>query len=305
MPSEFKRRVRPLSEIEFFKANEYRAWLFYIGPVLFSFAVNERLYERFTLLSFSIRLLMISSAYANDADDLIKSFLSDLKEDHSEHVFTANVHSLMHLSWQVRQFGPLWTSSAMMFESANYLLQSKLTGTVNQLPLLVERYKRNKESYRATVENDILYDFCHKLRGTKTFVRRSVPFDCVPHYLKQSGRQFFSNYESDLFTLDSISHTSTNNSYIAYVWKNKLCFGQVKIFYINEGLEMLSVNCFSVLEKFQCSRRKNLEIYSFVVVENSDRRVSIPLDTVKEKCMAISTTDKFFLTPLLCMTEHD
>ena len=68
---------------------------------------------------------------------------------------------------------------------------------------------------------------------------------------------------------------------------------------------MLSVNCFSVLEKFQCSRGKNLEIYSFVVVENSDRRVSIPLDTVKEKCMAISTTDKFFLTSLLCMTEHD
>ena len=107
---------------------------------------------------------MTSSKHCCYAEKVIEKFLEDTKEDYSEVAFSANVHSLTHLTWQVRNIGPLWTSLGMMFESANYLLNSKFTGTVNHLPLLVERYHRNKEAWRASIkENEPLAEFCLKL----------------------------------------------------------------------------------------------------------------------------------------------
>ena len=44
----------------------------------------------------------------------------------------------------------------MLFESANYLLQSKFIKTVNHLAMLVERYKRNKANFSCAIENDSL-----------------------------------------------------------------------------------------------------------------------------------------------------
>ena len=93
---------------------------------------------------------MTSSEYAKDAEKHLDRLLDMTQEDHSEVVFSANVHALTHLPWQVRNYGPLWTNSGMMFESANYLLSSKFTGTVNHLSLLVERYHKSKDVRRAT-----------------------------------------------------------------------------------------------------------------------------------------------------------
>ena len=150
--------------------------VFYIGPILFHSTVNEDLYDRFILLSYAIRLLVISSLHANEAEKLIRSFLLQLKNRYSEEIFSPNVHALSHLAWQVRSFGPFWTASAMMFESANYLLQSKFTGTVNHLQLLVERYIRNKDSYRKEIGDNKLAEFASKLRGKKRFFKKMFEF---------------------------------------------------------------------------------------------------------------------------------
>ena len=94
---------------------------------------------------------MVSTEHTDEAERLIFDFLEKTKAQYSDVVFSANTHSLMHLAWQVKQFGPLWCASSIMFESANYLLQSKLTGSVNHLPLIIERYHRNKQSLRESV----------------------------------------------------------------------------------------------------------------------------------------------------------
>ena len=48
LPSEFERNIRPLDQLEFFKANELRPGCF-VGPALFSGCINERIREVFTL----------------------------------------------------------------------------------------------------------------------------------------------------------------------------------------------------------------------------------------------------------------
>ena len=67
-------------ELEFFKATEVAAWLLYIGPVLFSFALNDQFYERFMSLSYSVRQMMISADYAEDAKRLVSLFLKKTKD---------------------------------------------------------------------------------------------------------------------------------------------------------------------------------------------------------------------------------
>ena len=63
-------------ELEFFKSTEVAAWLLYIGPVLFSFALNDQFFfERFMSLSYSDRQMIISADYAEDAKRLVSLFL--------------------------------------------------------------------------------------------------------------------------------------------------------------------------------------------------------------------------------------
>ena len=169
LTSDFMRSVRSLDELEFFKANELKVWLLYVGPAVFRSFVNKSLYERFHLLSYSTRLLLFSSEHCRVAENLFERFHLLTAEAHSDKVFSANIRSVNHLVCQVSCFGPLWCTSAIMFESANYLLRCKFTGTVCHLKVLVDRYIRNKNSCCENPRKDTLYDLCLSLRERKSF----------------------------------------------------------------------------------------------------------------------------------------
>ena len=54
----FKRFVWSLDELDFFKANEMKVWLFYVGTAVFRSFVNKNLYKMFHLVSYSTRVLL-------------------------------------------------------------------------------------------------------------------------------------------------------------------------------------------------------------------------------------------------------
>ena len=195
LPCEFKRSVRRLDELEYFKANELKVWLLYIGPVLYRETINENLPDRFCLLSCAIQLLMMSSEFAVQGLRQIHSFLSKTKDEYTEVVFSANVRGAM-------------------FESANFLLSSKFKGIVNHLSLLIERYHRNKAAWRAPINvNDGLTSFCKNTRNEKTCSRdNSAALSLVPKSCIQSGRNFYQQKKFNSFTLDSFPK-----------WKRLLC----------------------------------------------------------------------------------
>ena len=156
LSDDFKHKVRPLSDIEFFKASEIKVWLLYVSPVVFYEFIDYDLYESFQFLSYATKLLLTSANYADDADKLIQIFLKITEDRFDAEVFVANIHSLNHLSWQVKSHGPLWCSFAIILESANHLLKTKFTGTVNHLRVLVERYLRNTAKRKETPANYLL-----------------------------------------------------------------------------------------------------------------------------------------------------
>lgn len=85
----------------YFKANELKTWLLYVGPVVLSDFVSAETYERFMLLSYAIRLLLSDVKYSAKGGDLIQLFLDETEKQYTEMSFSPNVHALSHLAWQV------------------------------------------------------------------------------------------------------------------------------------------------------------------------------------------------------------
>ena len=134
-------------------------FLFYLSPVIFPpflFGEDRSSDENeFKKIVFATRLLFDTSEHADFCDTLLNDFCRSMA-DKTEKMVTINFHLLRHLSWQVKNIGPLFTTSAAMFESANRLLMAPLTGTANQCELMVLRFIRAKYVTKMKVQDDCL-----------------------------------------------------------------------------------------------------------------------------------------------------
>ena len=305
LPSDFKRKARSLDQLEYFKANELKLWLLYTGPALFAESINERLAERFSLLSYAIRLLMTSSEYAKDAEKHLDRLLDMTQENHSEVVFSANVHALTHLAWQVRNYGPLWTTSGMMFESANYLLSSKFTGTVNHLSLLVERYHKSKDVRRATLENDRLAKFCSKMNGTRMFKRKSIPPTEIPEAARSYGTAFYKNQQFSNFQIEGFGNTK--DCYVCVLVDRQMICGKVRFFFSNGSKNYVSIQVYKLKKLFKSPIGSQNALYSYMIVEEpeSEDFLSVSGDFVTEKLIRFDISAMIYFVPLLNIFEHD
>jgi len=120
MPHEFARRPRSVSEVDRWKATEFRSFLLYTGQVTLGGVVPQNVYDHFMLLSVGITLL-ISSRYCqvyNDyAHSLLVSFVRLAGKLYGNEFVVYNVHGLVHLAADVRRRGSLDSFSSFPFEN--------------------------------------------------------------------------------------------------------------------------------------------------------------------------------------------
>lgn len=121
IPSEFTRQTRSiLSEVKRWKAVEFRLYLLYTGIVLLRDRVGPDLYQHFLLLSLSIRLLSSASSYEQNilaCEDMLQKFVTDYPLIYKETDVVYNVHGLLHITEDVRRYGPIGSYSAYRFEN--------------------------------------------------------------------------------------------------------------------------------------------------------------------------------------------
>ncbi|XP_060577087.1 uncharacterized protein LOC132734366 isoform X2 [Ruditapes philippinarum] len=129
MPSEFARQPRTLTELERWKATEFRQFLLYTGPVVLRKIISKQMYEHFLSLTVAISILLNSedekrAAYLNYADNLLKYFVDKSKDIYSENFVVYNIHGLKHLCDDARNLNcSLNEISAFPYE--NYLQSIK------------------------------------------------------------------------------------------------------------------------------------------------------------------------------------
>ena len=140
----YTRKIRSLDDIGQFKANEFFNWMFYVSPIVFRNRISKTLFESLLNLVFGVRLLLESSREKDIliSENLLGQFCSGIVDvsDGNERSETINVHSMRHLPDQVRRFGPLFSFSAMSFESANRILSDVYSGSHHECEVICRRF---------------------------------------------------------------------------------------------------------------------------------------------------------------------
>ena len=114
--------------------------MLYVSPIVFRNRISKTLFESLLNLVFGVRLLLESSREKDIliSENLLGQFCSGIVNvfDGNERSETINVHSLRHLPDQVRRFGPLFSFSAMSFESANRILSEVYSGSHHECEVI-------------------------------------------------------------------------------------------------------------------------------------------------------------------------
>ena len=125
-PSDFSRKPRELKEIKRNKATEYRQLLLYTGPVAFKNVLSEDAYGHFMLFHVAMSLLIRKCTTIEQkkyCKELLKMFVSHSPKIYGTECLVYNMHGLLHLADDSKNYGCLDDFSGFCFE--NYLQKLK------------------------------------------------------------------------------------------------------------------------------------------------------------------------------------
>lgn len=141
-PSKFFRLPRSLNDIEYWKANEFRTFLLFTGPIILKGRIKKQFFLHCIKLHCAIKILVTSVLCLTKneiAYNLILDFVNEFKINYGAHFITHNSHSLIHLPYYVKIHGCLDNFSAFKYE--NYL------GVIKKSILHVFLYKKPPIEY--------------------------------------------------------------------------------------------------------------------------------------------------------------
>jgi len=120
IPTEFARKPRSLNEIMRWKATELRQFMLYTGPVVLKNVLPDSLYQNFLLFSVAMTILLshqLCGQFCSYAKQLLVVFVENMKALYGKEMIVYNVHGLIHLADDARNFGPLDNFSSFPFEN--------------------------------------------------------------------------------------------------------------------------------------------------------------------------------------------
>lgn len=178
---------RSLIERKFWKAHEWQHWLLYYSLPVLKGILPQKYHCHWALLVEGISILLgseLNTELINHAHDALVYFVGGVQSLYGKQHMTFNVHSLLHLSKSVVQWGPLWAHSAFMFESFNgYLLKQikssqavpqqicKRVAVSHAFPHLAKQFLTN-----AAAE---VKQFCNEMRQGTQHVKKHEKFTQV------------------------------------------------------------------------------------------------------------------------------
>ena len=258
------RKIRPLSELAQFKANELYNWLLYVCPVVFFGRLSDRLYSHVCNLSFGIRLLIESSSKdnVNIAEQLLGSFCREVSEIHNdERAETINVQSVSHLAEQVERFGPLFCFSAMSCEAANRTLGEVFSGSNSECEVICRRILQRHKLNDSRTKDEQIRAVVGRMLNSKLQNNGHFSQDMIETESLRFGRQLYPEaFFYNRATLNGVYYDSRSygkykngNCFVSFVENESEIFGEIQYFMTMPGPPfyeemMANVQYFSVTE---------------------------------------------------------
>ena len=155
--SDFARKCRSLEYLSMFKATELRLFLLYIGPVVLKSRLTSDRFNNFMTLHKAVKILaspQYCRAYSDYAKSLMSNFVENASILYGNAFVTYNVHNLIHISDDVKRFGPLDSFSAFPFESYLGKIKGMLRKHDRPLQQVVKRIIEKENNRQISLIND-------------------------------------------------------------------------------------------------------------------------------------------------------
>ena len=157
VPRKFSRKPRSLTDIKYWKATEFRQFLLYTGPVVLKPVLPKHLYRHFLSLHVAVTILVspiliMNESNINYAEQLLQYFVKHFAGLYDTKFISHNVHNLLHVCNDVRNFGILDNFRAFPFENFLGTLKKSLRKAEKPLQQLARRYG---EQERGSVQKSL------------------------------------------------------------------------------------------------------------------------------------------------------
>lgn len=277
MPSEIHRKVRGLDCLSHWKGLEYRTFFYYIGIVILKKYLPYDVYEHFLCLFCGITICssLFYMKYINAAEQLLEHYVEMYRDIYGEEYITSNIHNILHIVDDVRNFGVLSTFSSYPFESKLYQIKNMLRRANNPLVQVAKRLtEQNKVecTQNSFKNNNTTYPIFRKQNDGHGINTTGLEAD--------SNIKFFSKIETNNFMLSTEYKNKwflTNNNQIICL-KNIIVQNDIVTIY---GSSLKYLNDFFVTP----IRSSYLNIWSSNCQENKPQFYS--LNEIKCKLVSI------------------
>ena len=217
IPSDFVRKPRSLRQLDYWKATEFWQFLLYTGPVALYGILPTPMYQHFLSLSMALNILLseceVKRAELIDyAQSLLQYFVHSYFYALSFTVY--NIHGLIHLSEDVRQFGcSLNKISCFPFESYLQIVKKAVKNATNPTAQIIKRLQLHEakinESFIHTKISNRQRDRCFIIKGRLIAYVTSVidnnNFECETVKLDKLDSFFDVPFESTVIDIYFVS----------------------------------------------------------------------------------------------------
>ncbi|KAK3929712.1 Lysine-rich arabinogalactan protein 18 [Frankliniella fusca] len=306
VPDYINRLPRKIKDLSYWKASELLAFLLFYSLPLFNGKLPDPYYQHWLLLVaavFSLLKETISEDDLNSSDVMLRLFVRDIGALYGANCYTYNMHNLIHLTTQVRRWGPLWATSAFLFESCNGYLGKHVHGTKNLGQELINNIK-NSQSV-PVLENivnssDGGYNFKSSHLNCQ-LLGKPLQRDILTHdeltaidsfrdigiyVLYQRAKVLYDNYTSRIYD----NNRKRANSFVLFTGENgKQKYGQVIIF-VKSGQSLLLclVRVYKILQKNLLFHKDTRYVIRHLLpVQETDDLIMIPVENLMRKVLKV------------------
>lgn len=151
-PKEIHRSTRSIDVLAYWKASEFRTFLYYLSFVILKDVLCSEAYHHF--LCFFCAITICSSEtyfhFLDLADQLLDFFVENFEKFYSKDYLTSNIHNLSHVVSEVRRFGKLQDYNAYPFENKLFSIKKLIRQGNNPLSQVARRLS---EKHLLEIEN--------------------------------------------------------------------------------------------------------------------------------------------------------
>jgi len=212
--NDFPRKLRGLNEVARYKATEFKFILVYVGAIILKGAITEECYNHFISLHVSFRILLSLNSnkkLVGFAEKLLVYFVETFEEIYGAQFSSHNIHSLIHLADDYRNYGSLDNCSCFPFENFMKFLKVMVRKHEKPLEQVINRYREFLTFNVPTVDTNqskIIYKKEH-CKGPLVECYTSPQYQII----------FKNNIKINIKSLSDI--------YIGFKKQNKLCIFKV------------------------------------------------------------------------------